>query len=135
MGASGFMSEIFRQAAEATTGVSDPVQALMWDLGWHRFEAGFRRCGRSRRSSSQRYCVHEFGVISLGEKRSTVGYSTQQVVEPGLFGLGKVGQDIGRDLVLVTGVADAEADADIGIADMSMQRTAGHSYRRARHPV
>lgn len=35
-GASGFMSEIFRQAAEATTGVSDPVQALMWDLGWQQ---------------------------------------------------------------------------------------------------
>ena len=53
----------------------------------------------------------------------TLGYAAQQIVQPGLIGLGEIMQHIIGHRILVAGMADAQPHPAVGIAQMRMDRT------------
>jgi hypothetical protein len=60
--------------------------------------------------------------VARRQRLGALGDAAEQVFQPVGIGLGEVVQDIGRDRVLVAGVADAKADAGVGVAEMAVDR-------------
>ena len=66
--------------------------------------------------------MEEADGVARGELGGAVGDAAEEVVEPVGVGLGEVAEDVGRDQALVAGVADADADAVEGRADVGVDR-------------
>jgi hypothetical protein len=66
----------------------------------------------------------EFVVLGFGEKRRFAGDGAEQRLEPGMIGFREILQHVMHDLILPPRMADAEADADIVIAEVG-----GHGFQ------
>ncbi len=65
--------------------------------------------------------IHKLGVFTLHQHGGVVGDGVEQRVEPCLVGLGEIAEHMTMHAVLVSRVADAEAQAAIFLAAMGVE--------------
>jgi hypothetical protein len=96
-----------------------------------RLACGFAHGCLSHRNSN---LVHETGIVAVDEQVDIVAHAIEQDIEPFPVRFREIAQHVAGDALLGAGMTDAEADAPVVFAAVSIDRLGCRCDRRRRRP-